>query len=128
MIFSEPNSFRHVFNVTVNATKLAKDYDHLRRLLNEAGYGDSILIGPEVNHVGEKTGERYAKTFLSSQKNTVNYVSWHQYYLNGRLATVEDFVNPFTFNQLRMQISSFAISVAESGKDVPIWLCMCLTL
>jgi len=101
-MFLEPNSFKHVFNVTIPATELAKDYDHLRQLLNEAGYIDSILVGPEVNHVGESNemGELYAKTFLSNQKNTVNYVTWHQYYLNGREAKVNDFVKPLTFNWL----------------------------
>lgn len=127
--FSEPNSFKHVFNVTIPATELAKDYDHLRQLLNEAGYGDSILVGPEVNHVGEldKMGEIYAKTFLNNQKNTVNYVTWHQYYLNGREAKVNDFVNPLTFNWLPAQINSMRQFIAESGKDIPMWLCTYLT-
>lgn len=121
---NEPNSFKHVFDVIIPATELAKDYDHLRQLLNEAGYVDSILVGPEVNHVGEtnKMGELYAKTFLSSQKNTVNYVTWHQYYLNGREAKVNDFVSPFTFNWLPVQINSMMQFIAESGKDVSMWL------
>ncbi|XP_028049551.1 heparanase [Monomorium pharaonis] len=121
---NEPNSFKHVFNVTVSATELAKDYDHLRQLLNEAGYVDSILVGPEVNHVGElsKMGEQYVKTFLSNQKSTVNFVTWHQYYLNGREAKVNDFVNPITFNWLPAQINSMRQFIAESGKNVSMWL------
>jgi len=113
--------------VTIPATELAKDYDHLRQLLNEAGYIDSILVGPEVNHVGDSNemGELYAKTFLSNQKNTVNYVTWHQYYLNGREAKVNDFVKPFTFNWLSAQINSMKQFIAESGKDVSMWLCKC---
>lgn len=128
-MFSEPNSFHHVFNVTIPATELAKDYDHLRQLLNEAGYVDSILVGPEVNHIGDlnEMGDLYAKTFLSNQKNSVNYVTWHQYYLNGREAKVVDFVNPATFNLLPAQINSLRHSIAESGKNIPMWLCMCLT-
>lgn len=121
---NEPNSFHHVFNVTIPATELAKDYDHLRQLLDEAGYDDSILVGPEVNHIGDlsEMGDQYAKTFLSSQKNTVNYVTWHQYYLNGREAKVMDFVNPAVFNLLPAQINSLKQFIAESGKDVPMWL------
>jgi len=126
-MFLEPNSFKHVFNVTISATELAKDYDHLRQLLNEAGYVDSILVGPEVNHVGDSNeqGELYIKTFLSNQKNTVNYVTWHQYYLNGREAKVNDFVKPLTFNWLPAQIDSIKQFIAESGKDVSMWLCKC---
>lgn len=129
-MFSEPNSFKHVFNVIISATELAKDYDHLRQLLNEAGYIDSILVGPEVNHVGENNeiGEQYTKIFLSSQRNTVNYTTWHQYYLNGREAKVNDFVSPSTFNWLPAQINSMRQFIAESGKDVSMWLCKCLTL
>ncbi|XP_018393336.1 PREDICTED: heparanase-like [Cyphomyrmex costatus] len=121
---NEPNSFKHVFDVTLPATELAKDYDHLRQLLNEAGYIDSILVGPEVNHVGESNdmGELYVKAFLSSQKNTVNYVTWHQYYLNGRNAKVNDFVALSTFNWLPVQIHSMKQFIIESGKDVSMWL------
>ncbi|XP_018313598.1 heparanase isoform X1 [Mycetomoellerius zeteki] len=121
---NEPNSFKHVFSITIPATELAKDYDHLRQLLNEAGYVDSILVGPEANHVGDsdEMGELYIKTFLSSQKNTVNYVTWHQYYLNGREAKMSDFVAPSTFNWLPAQINSTKQFIAESGKDVSMWL------
>ena len=116
--------------MTIPATELAKDYDHLRQLLNEAGYVDSILVGPEVNHVGDSNemGELYVKVFLSSQKNTVNYVTWHQYYLNGREAKVNDFVAPSTFNWLPAQINSMRQFIAESGKDISMWLCTYLTL
>ncbi|XP_014487586.1 PREDICTED: heparanase-like isoform X2 [Dinoponera quadriceps] len=121
---NEPNSFHHVFNVTISATELAKDYDCLRQLLDEAGYVESILVGPEVNHVGDTNhmGEKYAETFLKSQKNTVNYVTWHQYYLNGREAKVQDFVNPHTFNYLPMQIKVMEDFVIASRKNVSMWL------
>lgn len=123
-MFLEPNSFRHVFNVTISPTELAKDYDRLRELLDNAGYADSVVIGPEVNHVGDgNIGEKYAETFLRSQKNVVDYVSWHQYYLNGREAKVEDFVNPLTFDVLPEQIKSMGRFVAASGRNVPMWLC-----
>lgn len=127
----EPNSFKHVFNVTISATELAKDYDCLRQLLNEAEYIESILVGPEVNHVGDTNhmGEEYAETFLKSQKNTVNYVTWHQYYLNGREAKVQDFVEPSTFNYLPMQIKVMEDFVTASGKNVSMWLCMfCISI
>lgn len=114
--------------MAVSAVELAKDYDRLRRLLNEAGYIESILIGPEVNHVGElnHVGEDYAETFLENQRSTVNFISWHQYYLNGREAKVNDFINPLTFNWLPAQIKGMQESVAASGKNVSMWLCACL--
>ncbi|GAB1860011.1 Heparanase [Camponotus japonicus] len=121
---NEPNSFKHVFNVTISANELAKNYDRLRQLLDEAGYVDSILVGPEVNHVGEQNhiGEKYAEIFLRSQSSTVNYVTWHQYYLNGREAIVKDFVNPLIFNWLSAQIKSLGEFITASGKNVSMWL------
>jgi len=94
-------------------------------LLNEAGYVESILVGPEVNHVGEldQIGEKYAETFLRNQKNTVDYVTWHQYYLNGREAKAKDFVNPLIFDWLPAQIKGMEKSIVASGKNVSMWLC-----
>lgn len=125
-VISEPNSFYHVFNRRVNATQLASDYYQLRALLNQKGYNDSILVGPEVNHIGDKdrTGENYAETFLKNDKDSVNYVTWHQYYLNGREAQISDFINVSTFNYLPMQIESVNQAIKSSEKDIFMWLCM----
>lgn len=116
--------------MTISANELAKNYDRLRQLLDEAGYIDSILVGPEVNHVGEQNhrGEEYTEIFLRSESNTVNFVTWHQYYLNGREAKVKDFVNPLIFNWLPAQIKSLGEFIAASGKNVSMWLCMYFTL
>ncbi|XP_017889538.1 heparanase-like isoform X2 [Ceratina calcarata] len=121
---NEPNSFRHVFNRTVTASQLAKDFYRLRQLLNELGYDKSILVGPEVNHVGDEDhkGEHYAETFLKNDKDSVDYVTWHQYYLNGRDATVRDFINVSTFNYLQAQIKSMEEAIQSSGRPVPMWL------
>ncbi|XP_076301398.1 heparanase [Lasioglossum baleicum] len=121
---NEPNSFYHVFNRKVNATQLANDYYQLRLLLNQQGYDASILVGPEVNHVGEpqRIGENYAETFLKNDKDSVNYVTWHQYYLNGREATVADFINVSTFNYLPEEIRSMQQAIALTGKDILMWL------
>lgn len=83
-----------------------------------------------MNHVGEvnRKGEMYAETFLESQKNVVNYVTWHQYYLNGREAKAADFVNPRIFNWLPVQIESIGSVVAASAQNVSMWLCMCMVL
>ncbi|XP_043601188.1 heparanase-like [Bombus pyrosoma] len=121
---NEPNSFHHVFNRNVSATQLAHDYCHLRELLNEIGYNESLLVGPEVNHVEDTVhmGEQYAKTFLENDKNSVNYVTWHQYYLNGREAQLTDFINISIFNYLPKQIKSMQKAIISSGELIPMWL------
>ncbi|XP_076759438.1 heparanase [Xylocopa sonorina] len=119
---NEPNSFRRAFNRTVTATQLAHDYCHLKQLLNELGYNESLLVGPEVNHVGDGKGENYTKRFLENDKDSINYVTWHQYYLNGREAQVTDFINISTFNYLPMQIKSMEEAIESSGRAIPMWL------
>ncbi|XP_076240617.1 heparanase [Calliopsis andreniformis] len=121
---NEPNSFHHVFNRTVNATQLANDYYQLRQILNELGYNESILVGPEVNHIGDtnRKGEHYAQAFLENDEDSVNYVTWHQYYLNGKTARVIDFINVSTFDYLPMQIKSMQDVIEFSGKNVSMWL------
>lgn len=91
------------------------------------GYKESIVVGPEVNHIGDtnRQGEHYMETFLENDKDSVNYATWHQYYLNGRVAQVTDFLNVSTFNYLPMQIKSMNEAIKLSGKDISMWLCMC---
>ncbi|XP_026301238.1 heparanase isoform X2 [Apis mellifera] len=88
------------------------------------GYSESLLVGPEVNHVGDinRIGEHYAKTFLENDKNSINYVTWHQYYLNGKEAQLIDFINISIFNYLPKQIKSMQEAIQSSGKIIPMWL------
>ncbi|XP_033209706.1 heparanase-like isoform X2 [Belonocnema kinseyi] len=124
---NEPNSFYRVFSVQISAQQLAKDYCKLRVLLNTSGYEDSILVGPEVNRIGDsehptQRGENYAKEFLSNDEDCVDFVTWHQYYLNGREAQVQDFIKPEVFNILSNQIKSVANAINAAGKNTPMWL------
>lgn len=97
----------------------------MRQLLNDIGYNESLLVGPEVNHVGDikHKGEQYTKLFLENDKDSINYVSWHQYYFNGRDAQITDFINISTFNYLPMQIKSMQEAIQSSGKSISMWLC-----
>ncbi|KAH0558088.1 heparanase-like [Cotesia glomerata] len=121
---NEPNSFRHVFNVSISAKQLAADYIRLRKLLNHLGYEMSFLVGPEVNHIGDdnRAGEKYATEFLNNSKSTVDFLTWHQYYLNGREAKVSDFVDPNVFNRLPMQVDRVQNVINQSNKKIRMWM------
>ncbi|XP_015112994.1 heparanase [Diachasma alloeum] len=121
---NEPNSFKLVFDRAVPAAQLGKDYFHLRTLLNALGYESSILVGPEANHIGDPDdkGVNYAAEFLENEGHSVEFATWHQYYLNGREATAMDFINPAVFNRLPAEISSFQRAINSSGRDVKMWL------
>ncbi|KAF7993018.1 hypothetical protein HCN44_005799 [Aphidius gifuensis] len=114
---NEPNSFKFVFNQSISATQLAHDYQHLRNLLNDIGYSSSKLVGPETNHIGESNerGEMYTEEFLKNQDNSIDFVTWHQYYLHGKTAKVDDFINPKVFNQLSSQIKQINNATKNSA-------------
>ncbi|XP_063988743.1 heparanase-like [Diachasmimorpha longicaudata] len=121
---NEPNSFNFVFGRGVPAAQLGKDYIHLRTLLNTLGYESSILVGPEANHIGDPDdkGVHYATEFLENDGQSVDFATWHQYYLNGREAKVMDFISPAVFNRLPAEINSFQRGINSSGRNVKMWL------
>lgn len=84
-----------------------------------------MLVGPEVNHIGELNngGLSYMEAFLENERNSINYFSWHQYYLNGHEAEVNDFINPMTFYTLPIEIESMWNTMKKSRKFIPMWLC-----
>ena len=80
--FSEPNSFQHVFNYTVNATQMGEDFNVLRSLLNNSErYRGSLLVGPDVTRPlpENKDSMLYLGEFLKTAGNTINAITWHQY-------------------------------------------------
>ncbi|OXU26819.1 hypothetical protein TSAR_005050 [Trichomalopsis sarcophagae] len=121
---NEPNSFFHVFNITVSSEQLAQDYCELRSMLNNLGYKDSILVGPEANHMGDDQhpGQVYLKNFLENVKDCIDYATWHQYYLNGHVAKVKDFIDPKVFERLPVQIKTVSESIKSSSQDLSMWI------
>ncbi|KAH9642352.1 hypothetical protein HF086_004884 [Spodoptera exigua] len=120
---NEPNSFAHVFNISVTPEMLAHDFKKLRKLLNEVGYKHSLLVGPDTTRPQPKRPYclEYMREFLGNGSKQVNVVSWHQYYLNSRTATLEDFWNPSTFDLLREQIETMR-NHTKKYRHMPMWL------
>lgn len=85
----------------------------------------SILVGPEVNHIGDanRAGVLYATEFLNNNNNSIDFVTWHQYYLNGREATVEDFIDPKVFNRLPTQIDCMKTAIKDAEQNIEMWMC-----
>lgn len=120
---NEPNSFHHVFNVSVSAEQFAEDYCLLRKILDNAGYEQSILIGPEANHIGViNNGNKFVKNFLKKGRHCIDFLTWHQYYLNGHIAKKEDFYNSSVFERLPEQINSLKKTIKLSGQNISMWL------
>lgn len=120
---NEPNSFKHVFNITITPQTLAHDFEKLRKLLNHTGYKHALLVGPDTTRPQENRPDclEYMEEFLGNGSHHVNVRSWHQYYLNGRTAKLEDFWNPVTFELLRKQIETMKAHT-EKYSQMPMWL------
>ncbi|KAI5640342.1 heparanase-like [Phthorimaea operculella] len=119
---NEPNSFKHVFNISISPQMLAKDFKKLRKLLNHHGYKNSLLVGPDTTRPQpQKQSLEYMVQFLGNGSHAIDARSWHQYYLNSREAKLEDFWNPDTFNFLNVQIETM-INHTKKYAHKPMWL------
>lgn len=120
---NEPNSFKHVFNVSISAQTLAHDFKHLRQILNRHGYKHALLVGPDTTRPQEDRPEclRYMIDFLSNGSHYINARSWHQYYLNSRTAKLEDFWKPETLDLLKAQLETMHEHTSKYA-HIPMWL------
>lgn len=120
---NEPNSFQHVFNISLTPEMLAHDFQRLRKVLNHSGYKHSLLVGPDTTRPQPKRPYclEYMREFLGNGSKHVNAISWHQYYLNSRTATLEDFWNPDTFDLLKEQIETMR-NHTKKYRHTPMWL------
>lgn len=120
---NEPNSLKHVFNVSINPKMLAHDFKKLRKVLDDHGYKKSLLVGPDTTRPQPHCRNclEYMVEFLSNGSNYINVRSWHQYYLNSRTTKLEDFWNPSTFELLNDQIMTMKNNTLRYN-DIPMWL------
>ncbi|KAL0281439.1 UNVERIFIED_CONTAM: hypothetical protein PYX00_002426 [Menopon gallinae] len=121
---NEPNSFKHVFNETVSGEQLGHDFDSLRELLTKFHkFKGSKLVGPDVTRPKRlsESSISYLRDFLGNTFN-LSAVSWHQYYFNGRNATIDEFLDPRVFDLLEKQIQAVSEVTREFSSDLPIWL------
>lgn len=120
---NEPNSFRHVFNVSVSPHALAHDFKKLRKLLNHHGYRNSLLVGPDTTRPQPHRPEclQYMEDFLSNGSHYISARAWHQYYLNSRTAKLEEFWDPDTLDLLKGQIKTMR-DHTMNYTHIPMWL------
>ncbi|XP_071441792.1 heparanase-like isoform X3 [Hetaerina americana] len=125
---SEPNLFKHTFNKSVSGTQLAKDFSKLRGVLDNV-YGSHVeLVGPDVTrpHPPHLDAVNYLIDFLveimKQRKPVIDAITWHHYNLNGRECTVEDFINPATFEHFYVQAEIVKDIVTLMMPGTPIWI------
>uniref|UniRef100_A0A2K6TEY6 Heparanase n=1 Tax=Saimiri boliviensis boliviensis TaxID=39432 RepID=A0A2K6TEY6_SAIBB len=90
---NEPNSFLKKADIFINGSQLGEDFIQLHKLLRKSTFKNAKLCGPDVGQPRRKT-TKMLKSFLEAGGEVIDSVTWHHYYLNGRTATKEDFLNP----------------------------------
>uniref|UniRef100_A0A7N6A7F4 Heparanase n=1 Tax=Anabas testudineus TaxID=64144 RepID=A0A7N6A7F4_ANATE len=119
---NEPNSYEKKAGIRVDGEQLGRDFTHLRELMSESKlYRDAGLYGPDV---GQPRDHRIdiLKGFLKSGARVVNACTWHHYYVNGRDASLDDFLDPVVLDTLTVKTNKVLqeVNLVSPGKKV--WL------
>nr|XP_053650141.1 heparanase-like isoform X2 [Cherax quadricarinatus] len=97
------------------------DPTNARLLMQAAAAKDAHLIWQLGNGLGE-TSLEFLRVFLGSLKINLTAVTWHQYYMDGRTAQVEDFLSPSLMDQFKWQITQVVSVRDQFSPGTPIWL------
>ena len=121
---NEPNALHHQLNFTLPGKWLGSDFERLRLLLNRFPlFINSSIVGPDVNHMPSKNAFKYLSDVLDYSGDVLDAITWHQYYLDGHVAKLDDFINPKTLDHLEGALSEVIsfVRVTKRNKG-PIWL------
>ena len=121
---NEPNSLHHQLNFTLPGKWLGSDFERLRLLLNQFPlFINSSIVGPDVNHMPSKGAFKYLSDVLDYSGDVLDAITWHQYYLDGHIAKVDDFINPKTLDSLDDALTQVNTYIRKTKKNKePIWL------
>ncbi|XP_067659186.1 heparanase-like isoform X2 [Haliotis asinina] len=119
---NEPNAFHHVFDRTVTAAHLARDFVKLRQIMGR--YSQStLLVGPDVTKVDKRNVLRYFEEFLASGGGgVVERATFHHYYIDGRTAAVGDFINASILDSLKTDLTDAVTTAHAHAPGVPVWI------
>ncbi|XP_078588333.1 heparanase-like isoform X1 [Branchiostoma floridae x Branchiostoma japonicum] len=119
---NEPNHLQKISNRTVNATTLGLDFRQLRSLLSSSpAFKNSILAGPDTTRPKNKT-LRFLQRFLQIAAGVLDAVTWHQYYIDGSTAVLDNFTDPTLLDMLHGQITAINRVVNMTAPGLPVWL------
>nr|XP_042113643.1 heparanase [Peromyscus maniculatus bairdii] len=109
---NEPNSFWKKAHIFIDGLQLGEDFVALHKLLQKSAFKNAKLYGPDIGQPRGKT-VKLLRSFLKTGGEVIDAVTWHHYYLNGRVATKEDFLSSDV-------LDTFIFSVRKILKDY--WL------
>ncbi|XP_034527490.1 heparanase isoform X2 [Ailuropoda melanoleuca] len=118
---NEPNSFWKKAGIFIDGLQLGEDFVKLHKLLGKTTFKTSHLYGPDVGQPRGKT-VKILRSFLKAGGEVIDSVTWHHYYLNGRIATKEDFLNPDVLDTFTSSVQKVFQVVEETRPHKKVWL------
>ncbi|KAF2361152.1 Glycoside hydrolase family 79 [Trinorchestia longiramus] len=86
------------------------------------GHPSSVADGPLIDSSLGSDSVQFLEDFLKADPQLVDAISWHQYYVCGRTATVSDFLAPSTMDLFPRQLGAIVRVRDQWSPNTPIWL------
>ncbi|KAM5282774.1 heparanase isoform 1-T1 [Hipposideros larvatus] len=118
---NEPNSFHKKAGIFIDGLQLGEDFIELHELLGNSTFKNAKLYGPDVGQPRGKT-VKMLRSFLKAGGGVIDSVTWHHYYLNGRIATKEDFLNPDVLDTFISPVQKIFQVVKKTRPHKKVWL------
>ncbi|XP_066974374.1 heparanase-like isoform X2 [Macrobrachium rosenbergii] len=132
---NEPNAYHHVFGLTLSGEEDAYDFEKFQQEL-KVYFDEPFIVGPDVTRPRVKYSSEddelesgtmshpveFLQDFLMNLKMSLAAITWHHYYIDGRIATVEDFLSADLFNDLAYSITQIVHTRDQLAPGTPIWL------
>ncbi|XP_077352903.1 heparanase [Festucalex cinctus] len=119
---NEPNSFEKKAGLRVSGEQLGRDFGRLRRMMSRSPWHRrSRLYGPDVGQPRGRTLD-LLRGFLRSGAGAIDACTWHHYYVNGRNASLDDFLDPEILDSLALKTKQVIKEVRRVSPGKPVWL------
>nr|XP_003469452.1 heparanase [Cavia porcellus] len=118
---NEPNNFRKKAGIFIDGWQLGKDFVALHKLLQNSTFKNAKLYGPDISQPRGKS-VKMLQSFLQTAGEVIDSITWHHYYLNGHIATKEDFLNPEVLDTFIVSVQKVLQVVEETRPGKKVWL------
>ena len=88
---------------------------------NRAKYGKPKIIGPDTTRP-KGWWQEFFTDYIKKAGNKLDAITWHQYYLDGKIATENDFLDPNLLDQFPAQAQQVIDALKANGINKPMWL------
>ncbi|XP_044801643.1 heparanase isoform X2 [Bubalus bubalis] len=119
--YSKPNSFQRKAGIFINGRQLGEDFIEFHKLLGKSAFKNAKLYGPDIGQPRRNT-VKMLKSFLKAGGEVIDSVTWHHYYVNGRIATKEDFLNPDILDTFISSVQKIFQIVEKIRPHKKVWL------